>query len=69
MRNGYGVLVLLPAGPASSLLTWYGDGTVQSVAAYLIAWLLLLAAPRPLLELLGAGRRRAHLGPRPARRG
>jgi len=40
------------------LLTWYGDGTVQSVAAYLITWLLLLAAPRPLVELLAAGRRR-----------
>ena len=40
------------------LLTWYGNATVQSVAAYLIAWLLLLAAPRPLVELLAAGRRR-----------
>ena len=58
VRNGYGALVLLVGGTAVLLVTWYGDGTVQSVAAYLIAWLLLLAAPRPLLELLGAGRRR-----------
>ena len=28
------------------------------MAAYLVAWLLLLASPRPLLELLAAGRRR-----------
>jgi len=58
VRNGYGFLVLLAGGAGVLLLTWYGDGTVQSVAAYLITWLLLLAAPRPLLELLGAGRRR-----------
>lgn len=58
VRNGYGFLVLLAGGAGVLLLTWYGDGTVQSVAAYLIAWLLLLAAPRPLVELLLAGRRR-----------
>jgi len=58
VRNGYGLLVLLAGGAAVFLLTWYGDGTVQSVAAYLITWLLLLAAPRPLVELLTAGRRR-----------
>jgi hypothetical protein len=58
VRNGYGLLVLLLGGAGVLLLTWYGDGTVQSVAAYLIAWLLLLSAPRPLVELLTAGRRR-----------
>ena len=40
------------------LLTWYGDPELQSVVAYLIAWLLLLSAPRPLVELLGTGRTR-----------
>jgi hypothetical protein len=58
IRNGYGFLVLLVGGAGVLLVTWYGDGRVQSVAAYLIAWLLLLAAPRPLVELLTAGRRR-----------
>jgi hypothetical protein len=58
VRNGYGFLVLLVGGAGVLLVTWYGDGQVQSVAAYLIAWLLLLASPRPLVELLGAGRRR-----------
>lgn len=58
VRNGYGFLVLLAGGAGVVLLTWYGGGTVQSVAAYLIAWLLLLAAPRPLVELLADGRRR-----------
>jgi hypothetical protein len=59
VRNGYGLLVLLAGGAGVLLLTWYADGTVQSVAAYLVAWLLLLAAPRPLVELLSAGRRRS----------
>jgi hypothetical protein len=42
----------------ASASSWYGDGQVQSVVAYLLTWLLLLAAPRPLVELLRAGRRR-----------
>jgi peptidase M50B-like protein len=58
VRNGYGFLVLLVGGAGVLALTWYGAATAQSVAAYLITWLLLLAAPRPLLELLAAGRRR-----------
>jgi len=58
VRNGYGFLVLLAGGGAVLLLTWYADGRVQSVAAYLVAWVLLLASPRPLVELLTAGRRR-----------
>ena len=58
VRNGYGFLVLVAGGAAVLLVTWYGDGQVQSVAAYLITWLLLLAAPRPLVELLRDGRRR-----------
>ena len=68
VRNGYGFLVLLIGGAGVLALTWYADGTVQSVAAYLIAWLLLLAAPRPLLELLAGGTApRPDVGPGPAR--
>jgi hypothetical protein len=58
VRNGYGLLVLLVGGAGVLVVTWYGDGQAQSVAAYLITWLLLLAAPRPLVELLAAGRGR-----------
>jgi Peptidase M50B-like len=63
VENGYGFLVLLVGGVGVFLLTWYAGPTLQSVAAYLVTWLLLLAAPRPLLELLGqvlrrGGRRR-----------
>lgn len=59
VRNGYGFLVLLLGGGGVLALTWYADAQVQSAAAYLVTWLLLLAAPRPLLELLGEGRRRS----------
>lgn len=59
VRNWYGVLTLVVAVVGVGLLTWYADPEVQAVAAYLVAWLLLLAAPRPVLELVTAGRRRS----------
>lgn len=58
VRNLYGLATLVLGGLGVGLLTWYGDPQVQAVIAYLIAWLLLLAAPRPLVELLGSGRNR-----------
>ena len=58
VRNLYGLLVLLVSGVSVGLLTWYGEPQTQAVVAYLIAWVLLLAAPRPLVELLGTGRTR-----------
>lgn len=59
VRNWYGVLTLVAAGVGIGLLTWWAEPEVQAVVAYLVAWLLLLAAPRPVLELLAAGRRRS----------
>lgn len=56
IRNGYGVLVVVLVGTGAALVSWYADPRTQSAAALLVAWLLLLAAPRPLLELLLAGR-------------
>jgi hypothetical protein len=58
VRNFYGFLVVVLSGVGVLVLTWYAGATLQSVAAYLVAWLLLLAAPRPLLELLASGKRR-----------
>jgi len=58
VRNGYGLLVLLALGGGLFALTWWGSAQAQSVTAYLVTWLLLLAAPRPLVELLGRGRSR-----------
>ena len=59
VRNVYGLLVLVVLGAGLGLLTAYADPEVQAVAAYLVAWLLLLAAPRPVVELIGQGRRRS----------
>ena len=51
VRNGYGLVVLLVLGAALGAISWYADGRTQTVAATLVTWLLLLASPRPLLEL------------------
>jgi hypothetical protein len=58
IRNFYGLLVLLLLGGGLFALTWWGPAPAQSFVAYLVAWVLLLGAPRPLLELLAAGRAR-----------
>lgn len=57
VRNGYGLAVVLVVAAALAAVSWYGAPAVVAGAAYLVAWVLLLAAPRPLLELLAAGRR------------
>ena len=59
IRNGYGLLVVLVLGGGLFALTWWGSAELQSIAAYLVTWTLLLAAPRPLVELLGRGGRRS----------
>ena len=52
IRNAYGVLVLLVCGIAAGLASWYLSGATLSLLAYLVTWLLLLAAPKPVLELM-----------------
>ena len=56
IRNVFGLLVVLLVGAAVALVTSYAGAQTQTAAALLVAWLLLLAAPRPLVELLVAGR-------------
>ena len=51
IRNLYGLLVLLAAGAAVALASWYSPPTVLGWIATGLAWLLLIAAPRPVLEL------------------
>lgn len=51
IRNLYGLLVLLVAGAAVALASWYSPPTVLGWIATGLAWLLLIAAPRPVLEL------------------
>ena len=59
IRNFYGLYAVLVAGVGVFAVSWWGSDQVQSLAAYTGTWFLLLAAPRPVLELQGE-RRRGH---------
>lgn len=58
IRNWFGVVLVLVAGLGVFAVSWWGSGRVQSGFAYAGAWFLLLAAPRPVLELQAARHRR-----------
>ena len=51
IRNVYGALVVVALGAVLALATWYAPADVLVWLAYGLAWLLLLAGPRPVLEL------------------
>jgi hypothetical protein len=57
IRNFHGLYAVLVAGAAVFAVSWWGSGVVQSLAAYAGTWFLLLAAPRPVLELQAQRRR------------
>jgi hypothetical protein len=57
IRNFYGLYAVLVAGAAVLAVSWWAAEQVQSLVAYSGAWFLLLAAPRPVLELQGQRRR------------
>lgn len=59
IRNAYGLLVLLVCGVGAGLASWYLSGPTLSLLAYLLTWLLLLSAPKPVLELMRQRRRGA----------
>ena len=56
VRNGYGLLTVLILGAGLAAATRYATAPTQSVIAALVAWVLLLAAPRPLVDLLRRSR-------------
>src|SRR4051794_30014871 len=58
IRNLFGVVsVVVTAGLLVGIIGWAPDAW-QAPAAYLLTWFLLLAAPRPVVELQSARRRR-----------
>ena len=57
IRNFYGLYAVLVAGAGVFAVSWWGSAEVQSLAAWTGTWFLLLAAPRPVLELQGERRR------------
>lgn len=57
IRNMYGALVVVVLGAVLAVATWYAPPHLLVWLAYGLAWLLLLAGPRPVLELaLSRGR-------------
>jgi len=51
IRNVHGALIVLALGAVLALATWYAPAHILVWLAYGLAWLLLLAGPRPVLEL------------------
>jgi hypothetical protein len=51
VRNVYGFVVLAVMGLSVGALSWTLPATVLSALAWLVVWVLLLAAPRSVLEL------------------
>ncbi|MFZ0531531.1 MAG: M50 family metallopeptidase, partial [Propionicimonas sp.] len=52
LRNLYGALVVLLAGTALAAASWFASPVLAVGLATLLAWTLLLAGPRPVIELL-----------------
>ncbi|WP_343061350.1 M50 family metallopeptidase [Nocardioides luti] len=57
IRNFYGLYAVLVAGLGVFAVSWWADEQLQSWVAYAGTWFLLLAAPRPVLELQAQRRR------------
>lgn len=57
IRNLYGLWSVLVAGVGVFAVSWWGSPPVQTGFAYVGTWLLLLSAPRPVLELQHERRR------------
>jgi hypothetical protein len=57
IRNFYGLYAVLVAGLGVLAVSWWASEQAQSLVAYAGTWFLLLAAPRPVLELQGQRRR------------
>lgn len=52
VRNLYGALVVLALGAVVALASWYAPPVTLGWIAIGLAWLFLLAGPRPVVELL-----------------
>lgn len=58
IRNWFGLLVVAIAGAGVAAVVWWAPERVQHGAAMLIAWFMLIAAPRTAIELWSHRRRR-----------
>jgi hypothetical protein len=58
IRNLFGLWSVLATGAVVFVVSWWLPGRAQTEFAAFVTWLLLLGAPRPLLELIRTRRRR-----------
>jgi hypothetical protein len=59
VRNLFGLWSVLVTGVALAAVTWWAPPLGQTAAAWTVTWFLLLASPRPVLELTAIRRRGA----------
>lgn len=57
IRNFFGLWVLLVVGAGAVAVTWWGSAAAQVAIAHVVTWVLLLGAPRAVVELWGERRR------------
>ena len=59
IRNLFGLWSVLATGAIVFVVSWWLPGKAQTEFAAFVTWLLLIGAPRPVLELIRARRQRA----------
>jgi hypothetical protein len=52
IRNFHGFAVVIGCVAVLIAVSWYLSATAQSTLAYLLTWILLIAAPKPVVELI-----------------
>jgi hypothetical protein len=52
IRNFYGFALVIGCAAVLIMVSWYLPASMQSGLAYVLTWTLLLAAPKPVLELI-----------------
>jgi hypothetical protein len=62
VRNWFGLWSILVSGAVVFAVSWWLQPQVQSAFAYSLTWFLLLAAPRPVVELQTLRRRTGSAG-------
>jgi hypothetical protein len=64
IRNFFGFVAVIGVGLGLGLVSWFLAPDQQAALAYLLTWVLLVAAPKPVLELINTRRRLRRLGGR-----
>lgn len=62
IRNFFGLWVLLVVGAGAVVVTWWGSAPLQVAIAHVVTWVLLLGAPRAVVELAAERRRSGGAG-------